>query len=169
MELIQEEMKEINIEKELNIKFDEADKKERELFTNFCIAIRDSHDKERSQAEYTKYFGIILSIIGTIVGSILTLIVNSVRTKDLLSGIESVIEKLLMNKDEKLEVLTLNVKSLHESMKNYQNKIENTFKYVGTIIPDKQMKSRDSALEMSATQISVGIIVIIIVLKMFGL
>lgn len=74
----------------MNAQFQECDRAEREIFTAFTNAVRDSHEKQRAQVEYTKYFGIILSIIG----SLLTFCYSSVKKHDLKRCIEQNIAKL---------------------------------------------------------------------------
>ncbi|KAF5283110.1 hypothetical protein FQA39_LY17417 [Lamprigera yunnana] len=59
--------------------FNVCDREEREIFTAFTNAVKDSHEKQRAQLEYTKYFGIILSILG----SFLTFCYSTFRKRDL--------------------------------------------------------------------------------------
>ncbi|KAJ8929891.1 hypothetical protein NQ314_017375 [Rhamnusium bicolor] len=54
------------------------------LFTAFSNAIRDSHEKQRAQIEYTKYFGLILSITG----SFLAFMYTTIKKQDLKQYIE---------------------------------------------------------------------------------
>lgn len=70
--------------------FQECDREEREIFTAFTSAVRDSHEKQRAQVEYTKYLGIILSIVG----SLLTFCYSTVKKHDLKRCIEENIAKL---------------------------------------------------------------------------
>ena len=44
--------------------------------TPYMTPVRDSHEKERAQAEKTKYWSIIGSIIGTCIGIVGTTIIN---------------------------------------------------------------------------------------------
>lgn len=80
----------LKLEEEINAQFQECDREEREIFTAFTNAVRDSHEKQRAQVEYTKYFGIILSIVG----SLLTFCYSTVKKHDLKRCIEDSIAKL---------------------------------------------------------------------------
>lgn len=62
----------LKLEKSILQTFQEYDQTERELFTAFTDSIRDSHEKQRAQMEYTKYFGFILSITGSFLAFIYT-------------------------------------------------------------------------------------------------
>ncbi len=52
------------------------EKGERECFSALSNAVRDSHEKERAQAEKTKYWSILGSILGTCLGILGTTINN---------------------------------------------------------------------------------------------
>ena len=52
------------------------EKAEREFFSALSNAVRDSHEKERAQAEKTKYWSVLGSIIGTCLGILGTTINN---------------------------------------------------------------------------------------------
>lgn len=65
LDLMKKETEILKLEQSVSKTFQEYDQAERELFTAFTDSIRDSHEKQRAQMEYTKYFGIILSITGS--------------------------------------------------------------------------------------------------------
>ncbi|KAK9874231.1 hypothetical protein WA026_002583 [Henosepilachna vigintioctopunctata] len=88
--LMKEETELLKLEHEVNLSFQEYDKAERDLFTAYSNAVRDSHEKYRSQMDYTKYFGIILSITG----SFLAFAYTTLRKHDLKMFIEKKIENL---------------------------------------------------------------------------
>lgn len=90
LELMKEETEVLKLEEEINAQFQECDRAEREIFTAFTNAVRDSHEKQRAQVEYTKYFGIILSIVG----SLLTFCYSTVKKHDLKRCIEENIAKI---------------------------------------------------------------------------
>ena len=48
--------------------FQEHEKRERECFSLLSSAVRDSHESERAQAEKTKYWSVLGSVIGTCLG-----------------------------------------------------------------------------------------------------
>lgn len=90
LDLMKEETEVLKLEEEINAQFQECDREEREIFSAFTNAVRDSHEKQRAQVEYTKYFGIILSIVG----SLLTFCYSSVKKHDLKRCIEQNIAKI---------------------------------------------------------------------------
>ena len=56
--------------------FTQLEKKERECFSALSNALRDSHEQERAQAEKTKYWSVLGSILGTVLGILGTTINN---------------------------------------------------------------------------------------------
>ena len=63
--------------------FNSTVNKERTAFVQFSSAVRLSHEKERSRAERTKYWSIIGSVSGTILGMFLPflfIIISSSKT-----------------------------------------------------------------------------------------
>lgn len=49
--------------------FRATEKQEYDYFSMLSFALRESHEKERAQAEKTKYWSIIGSIAGTLIGA----------------------------------------------------------------------------------------------------
>ena len=70
-------------EKELQEEFKLLEKTERECFSALSNAVRDSHEKERAQAEKTKYWSVLGSILGTCIGIFGTTINNRMRMNEL--------------------------------------------------------------------------------------
>ncbi|XP_022657176.1 coiled-coil domain-containing protein 51-like isoform X1 [Varroa destructor] len=60
-----------------------TEKREHELFSLLSFALRESHEKERAQAEKTKYWSIIGSVVGTIIGIVASTINNQYRLHQL--------------------------------------------------------------------------------------
>lgn len=79
----------IKEEKKLKEEFQHYEKEEREHFSILSHSVRDSHEKERAQAEKTKYWSIIGSVLGTILGVVGTSINNHMKMKELKNLIES--------------------------------------------------------------------------------
>ncbi|KAL3270677.1 hypothetical protein HHI36_021205 [Cryptolaemus montrouzieri] len=96
--LMKDETELLKLEHEVNLSFQDYDKAERELFTAYSNAVRDSHEKYRSQMEYTKYFGVILSIAG----SFLAFAYTTIRKHDLKLFIEKKLEHTVGSVDSKL-------------------------------------------------------------------
>lgn len=72
VELIKEEFDVIAREKEKNQIFQIVDQEERELFSHLTAAVKTSHEKERTQANNVKYWSIIGSCAGALLGIIAT-------------------------------------------------------------------------------------------------
>ncbi|KAF5284157.1 hypothetical protein FQR65_LT00157 [Abscondita terminalis] len=78
LDLMREETEILKTEMEVTSTFNNYDREEREIFTAFTNAVKVSHEKQRAQLEYTKYFGIILSILG----SFLVFCYSTLRKRD---------------------------------------------------------------------------------------
>ncbi|XP_045466932.1 uncharacterized protein LOC123675588 [Harmonia axyridis] len=111
--LMKEETELLKLEHEINLSFQEYDKSERDLFTAYSNAVRDSHEKYRSQMDYTKYFGIILSIAG----SFLAFAYTTLRKHDLKMFIDKKIENLYSSLDPLL------IQSLVKEQSEISNKL----------------------------------------------
>lgn len=79
LDLMKEETDVLKQEQHISKLFADCDREEREIFTAFSNAIRDSHEKQRAQMEYTKYIGLVLSIAG----SFLAFTYSTLRKEDL--------------------------------------------------------------------------------------
>ncbi|NWH76783.1 CCD51 protein, partial [Piaya cayana] len=60
-----------------------AEESEREKFSLFSAAVRESHEKERTRAEKTKNWSIIGSVLGAVIGVLGSTYVNRVRLQEL--------------------------------------------------------------------------------------
>lgn len=58
----------LNNEKRIRSDYELRELRERELFTEYSNAVRISHEKERQRAQKTKYFSIVASFSGAVVG-----------------------------------------------------------------------------------------------------
>lgn len=74
----------LKLERDVTNNFNNCDREEREVFTAFTNAVRDSHEKQRAQLEYTKYFGLVLSLVG----SFLTFCYSTLKKQDLKRFVE---------------------------------------------------------------------------------
>ncbi|XP_053671255.1 mitochondrial potassium channel-like [Anopheles nili] len=72
VELIKQEFDVLAREKEKNQIFQIIDQEERELFSHLTAAVKTSHEKERTQANNVKYWSIIASGVGALLGIIAT-------------------------------------------------------------------------------------------------
>ncbi|XP_063930143.1 uncharacterized protein LOC135142378 [Zophobas morio] len=110
--LMKEETEVLRQEHEVSRSFQDCDQAERELFTAFTNAVRDSHEKQRAQLEYTKYFGIILSIAG----SFLAFCYTTLRKGDLKRFIEESLEK---NNGSKEPITTTGDNNINTDLINF--------------------------------------------------
>uniref|UniRef100_A0A8C8RTP5 Coiled-coil domain-containing protein 51 n=1 Tax=Pelusios castaneus TaxID=367368 RepID=A0A8C8RTP5_9SAUR len=60
-----------------------AEESEREKFSLFSAAVRESHEKERTRAEKTKNWSIIGSVLGAVIGVLGSTYINRVRLQEL--------------------------------------------------------------------------------------
>ncbi|CAH2101897.1 unnamed protein product [Euphydryas editha] len=68
LQLCTEEHKLIIQERALRTLFSEAEREERELFATMSAAVKLGHERERAHAERNKYWYIVASILGTVLG-----------------------------------------------------------------------------------------------------
>lgn len=81
--LITQEHSILKEEKRAVQEFQSHEREERECFAALSSAVKESHEKERAQAERTKYWSIIGSVIGTIIGIIGSSVNNQMKMKEL--------------------------------------------------------------------------------------
>ena len=70
-------------EKRLRMTYLRAEDSEREKFSLFSAAVRESHEKERTRAERTKNWSLIGSVLGALIGVAGSTYVNRVRLQEL--------------------------------------------------------------------------------------
>eukprot|EP00092_Neocalanus_flemingeri_P023471 GFUD01025451.1.p1 GENE.GFUD01025451.1~~GFUD01025451.1.p1 ORF type:complete len:590 (-),score=165.01 GFUD01025451.1:130-1899(-) len=81
--LVTQEHQVLKEERNLQDEFQFHEKSEREYFSGLSNSVRDSHESERAQAEKTKYWSILGSILGTCIGIFGTTINNRMRMNEL--------------------------------------------------------------------------------------
>ncbi|XP_045592914.1 uncharacterized protein [Procambarus clarkii] len=69
--------------KTLRTEFVVCERHERDTFTQMSAAIRDCHERERMQAEQSKYWSIIASVISAALASLITSVNNWVRIREI--------------------------------------------------------------------------------------
>ncbi|XP_028575564.2 mitochondrial potassium channel [Podarcis muralis] len=83
LELATLEHKLLQEEKRYRSTYQTAEESEREAFSLFSAAVRESHEKERTRAEKTKNWSIIGSVLGAIIGVLGSTYINRVRLQEL--------------------------------------------------------------------------------------
>ncbi len=73
----------IREERTLRDRFEQEEKRERELFNGLSNALRFSHEKERAQSEKTKYWSIMASLFGALIGIFGTTVNSQVKLRQL--------------------------------------------------------------------------------------
>jgi len=137
----------IKDERRLKEGFKQFEKNERENFAALSHTVRDSHEKERAQAEKTKYWSIIGSILGTMLGIFGTSVNNRMRMKELRNLVEEATVKnpstlsIEEIKDEVLAVIKQQIVShssqgitLQELPEEKWNNLEDSFSEILNII-----------------------------------
>merc|ERR1712142_537489 len=97
-----------------------------EYFSSLSNAVRDSHEKERAQAEKTKYWSVLGSIIGTCIGIIGTTINNRMRMNELrrLVSQNSSVEEIQAIGSDLKEDFSAHRDSLHKLVSEVQEVVE---------------------------------------------
>ncbi|XP_065297260.1 mitochondrial potassium channel-like [Dermacentor albipictus] len=86
--LITQEHAVIKEERSLLEQFKNLEKAERDYFASLSLALRESHEKERAQGERTKYWSIIGSVCGAVIGIIGATVNNRIRLNQLRDLVE---------------------------------------------------------------------------------
>ncbi|XP_003741044.1 coiled-coil domain-containing protein 51 [Galendromus occidentalis] len=83
LQLITKEHSLLKEDRALLAEFRATEKQEYDNFSMLSFALRESHEKERAQAEKTKYWSIIGSITGTLIGALVSTLTNRYRMQQL--------------------------------------------------------------------------------------
>ncbi|GLH04167.1 Uncharacterized protein GBIM_09935 [Gryllus bimaculatus] len=162
--LITEEHKLLKQEKQVMNEFKRYEREEREYFSALSSAVKESHEKERAQAERTKYWSIIGSIIGTIIGIVGSSINNEIRMKELRklitdSTIDSKINnnsaaspELFLRYERELNAITneMNVSLKHNV--DVVNRLNNVISLLDNRVRSNQNLNSDSVLNTLSQQ-----------------
>lgn len=85
LELATMEHKLLQEERRLRTAYENSESSEREKFSLFSAAVRESHEKERTRAERTKNWSVIGSVLGALIGVMGSTYINRVRLQELKS------------------------------------------------------------------------------------
>lgn len=155
----------LKLEQNVSHTFQDYDRTERELFTAFTNAIRDSHEKQRAQMEYTKYFGLILGIAG----SFLTFVYSTVKKNDLKRFIEKNLDVSNLNEETRREIIRVGVRVSELANVMQRNIIQQNKTSKPSILPVPTNLNRSvfitDDVDISKTVLKVlgGLVVILIV------
>jgi len=123
--LVTQEHNVLKEEKSYTEAFTTFEKGEREFFSALSNAVRDSHEKERAQAEKTKYWSILGSIIGTCLGILGTTINNRMRMNEL---------RQLVARNSTVEEVKAIGSDLTESLDSHEKELSSLTVQVETIL-----------------------------------
>lgn len=126
--LITQEHKVLKEERRLADLFNRCEQEERENFSMLSSAVKESHEKERLQAERTKYWSIIGSVIGGLIGVCASSISNEFKMRELRKLVRESAQATLMSRQEgeyPKDILgaTENIKENFERLLQQQGKV----------------------------------------------
>ncbi|CAI6350768.1 unnamed protein product [Macrosiphum euphorbiae] len=120
-----------------------SEKEERDSFILLSTTLKDSHDRERIQAERTKYVSIVGSILGTIIGIIGSTVINAWKMNEFKRMVlDAKLDSSNSNKSDQIKHLLLQVQKQNKMLKNAQFKL-NSDKVTNFVEPDWKYTDRD--------------------------
>ncbi|XP_029456968.1 coiled-coil domain-containing protein 51 [Rhinatrema bivittatum] len=141
LELATQEHRLLQEEKRLRTSHVNAEESEREKFSLFSAAVRESHEKERSRAEKTKNWSIIGSVLGAVIGVLGSTYINRVRLQELKSLVLEAQKGPASLQDaihEQASIHQLQQKDLGDLIVNLRNLV-----HTGSVVP-QAIKAGDS-------------------------
>ncbi|WAR25844.1 MITOK-like protein [Mya arenaria] len=125
LDLVTKENEIIKDEKDVLENLSLLEDNEKQSFTLLSSALRESHEKERARAERMKYWGVMGSIIGAVIGIFGTTVNNYLRMKELRKIVTMSTESNQESRERTLE-LCLNVndqyRKIHEFLMDIRSK-----------------------------------------------
>lgn len=101
-----------------------SEKEERDSFILLSTTLKDSHDRERIQAERTKYISIVGSILGTIIGIIGSTIINAWKMNEFKRMVfESKVDTSNFLKNDQIKNLLLQVQKQNKMLQQAKFKL----------------------------------------------
>merc|ERR1719481_1313120 len=155
--LVTQEHQVLKEELQLTEDFKAYEKVERENFSLLSSSVRDSHEKERAQAEKTKYWSVIGSVIGTCLGIFGTTINNRMRMNELrrLVSQNNSVEEIRELGDQMKTEFTEHRTKLSDLVTEVTNVIESTSEGLGRV---ERVGDIVHSLEDSSQRFSLGTI-----------
>lgn len=164
IELITQEHALLKQENSIIDRVNTSEKEERDSFILLSTTLKDSHDRERIQAERTKYVSIVGSILGTIIGIIGSTVINSWKMNEFKRMVlDAKVDTSNSFKSDQIRNLILEVQRQNKMLKNSTpkyslvNKIEK---------PDWKYTDRDVII-LTAINCSIVAVSTYIVSKLF--
>lgn len=101
-----------------------SEKEERDSFILLSTTLKDSHDRERIQAERTKYISIVGSILGTIIGIVGSTVINAWKMNEFKRMVlEAKVDTSNSLKNDQIKHLLLQVQKQNKMLKQAQMKL----------------------------------------------
>ncbi|XP_025194617.1 coiled-coil domain-containing protein 51-like [Melanaphis sacchari] len=120
-----------------------CEKDERDSFILLSTTLKDSHDRERIQAERTKYVSIVGSILGTIIGIIGSTVINAWKMNEFKRMVlDAKLDSSNLNKNDQIKHLLLQVQKQNKMLKNVELKL-NSNNVTSILEPDWKYTGRD--------------------------
>jgi len=142
----------IKEERVIKENFDELEKQEREHFNSLSNCLRFSHEKERAQNEKTKYWSVVGSVLGAVVGVFGSTINSKIRMakmEEMLSEKNSknitILQDQLSLLVEKMDVLSTNTSVSWSSVVEEEKKLHGFMKNIASLSEQIESKLQDLA------------------------
>lgn len=118
-----------------------CEKEERDSFILLSTTLKDSHDRERIQAERTKYVSIVGSILGTVIGIIGSTVINAWKMNEFKRMVlDAKLDSSDSNKSDKIKHLLLQVQKQNKMLENTKL---NSDKVTNIVKPNWKYTDRD--------------------------
>lgn len=118
-----------------------SEKEERDSFILLSTTLKDSHDRERIQAERTKYVSIVGSILGTVIGIIGSTVINAWKMNEFKRMVlEAKVDPSITSKNDQIKHLLSQVQKQNKILEQAQSNLSS-----GKMIenPDCKYTKRD--------------------------
>lgn len=101
-----------------------SEKEERDSFILLSTTLKDSHDRERIQAERTKYVSIVGSILGTVIGIIGSTVINAWKMNEFKRMVlEAKVDQSSTSKNDQIKHLLSQVKKQNKILEQAQSNL----------------------------------------------
>ena len=140
--LVTQENKVLKDERRLADLFNRYEQEERENFSILSSAVKESHEKERIQAERTKYWSIIGSIIGTMIGIFGSSINNEFKMRELRKLVKESAQATIASRQEadlpkELTAITNDVRQMTQNLVQERSSILTAMQERNSLMEDK--------------------------------